>query len=406
MKHLSRLKLPFLSLRRSFLKLLAMTLATLLLGGGFAAAGSAQLAQKGLSPIALGIVSGQQDDTMELMLDRLTTQADVFPNVRLVMLASEEEAREQVQDGTISAALVLPKELISWVNGQGGENPLLIVKDLSSVEYAVFNTIGNSFLRMLTVAQRGVSLALQAYQIAQAPQISYDVVWMGTNLAYLNLAIDQMTRFDDQLVSGPQSLSYGIHTILCICFCFLLLLTPMLHERLSLRKNEPWIRRMGSVGITPWHNALGQLVVCTFGYALLLILFTGGFLLLASVLHETVHISPLLLPAILLGAVFLAGFSLFFANLGTPLFGGLLCGLISILGLITAGGLLPKVLLPTVLQMLSALSPILWLRDVFAASLYNPEMLWEIPALALLLCGAALFAGSFFICRYFGRASR
>ncbi len=403
MKHFSILKLPYLSLRRPFFFMFLMAGIALFLGGLFAAAGSAQLAEKGLAPITLGIVSGEQDQTMERMLEQFTSQADVFPNVRFLFLSSQAEARAQVDDGTISAALVLPKQLVSWVNGRGGENPLLIVKKLSSVEHAVFQTIGKSYLRMLTVAQRGVSLALQAYRLEDSPRVSYDVVWLGTNLAYLNLAVDQMTRFNDQIVSGPQSLSYPIHATLCISFGFLLLLTPLLHEALSISKHRQWIRRMGSVGISLRRHSLLQLAASAAGFALLLSLFSAGFLTFSAALHEEISLSPLLPGAIVLAAVFLALFSFFFANLGSPLFGGLLSALMGIIALITSGGLLPNILLPKFLQSLSVLSPVLWLRDIFAACLNRPGIAWGLPALALFLCNLLLFLGILLICRVYER---
>ncbi len=400
---LNKLYLPYLILRRRILLLFALVFLGALFSGGFAAAGLEKMKEGTYPPVQLGLVSRVENKTVGIILDQLVRSPDLFSHVTLVRLDSTDEAFHQVQSGELSGAIVLPSDFHEWINGRGDAAPTLIVKNPSSMEYAVLKTIGDGLLVMLADAQRGVSLAIQAFEIVRPVGISYDTVWMGANMAFLNIAFNYGDRFEEKVVSGPSSLSYSVHVMLCLCFSFCLLLTPVLQDKLSLSAQASWLRRLGSIGVSPWRYGLGQIVVSMVGYFFILLFVTGFLVSVLFFQGEALVLSPLLLLSLCLSSLFLAAFTFFFGNLGGPVLGGILsCG-ISISSLILAGGLIPKVLLPLGMQKLSFCSPILWLRDLFAASFLKtaPEPL--IPLVALLALTGCLLLGCYCLCRRFGR---
>lgn len=223
-------------------------------------------------------------------------------------------------------------------------------------------------LSMLSDAQRGIMLTLQAVNLTQSDNVSYDSAWQEINLRYFSLAFDQTNRFSEEMVSGPNSFSIASHYIFCISLCFCILTTPIFYRKLSLKRQSAWIFRLQSVGVSPRQYMISQLLSATLVYLLMFLLLSAGYYAVLTLLGEALKITFWIVPTLILTSLFLAGIASFLSNLNNPTLGGFLVSSFALLGLLTAGGLLPLPLLPSFFGRLSKLSPILWLRDLFGAS--------------------------------------
>ena len=385
--------------------LLIMALIILLLGAGVAIAGSAQGAEGQFMPISLAVVADSDDAAAQTILKQVMRAESMFPKVSLELAASEDAAWEMVQNSEVAGALILPSDFYAWMNGDDTNNPRLLVNSLSGIEQAVFSTIGNGMLSMLSDAQRGIALGCQAYGIVSPAHVSYDAVWMGLNIHYFSVAFDQSDRFSEQLISGPESFSTASHYILCICVCFCMLTTPLFYDQLSMERNALWIRRLRGVGVSSVRYGCHQILVTCAGYCGMLLLLTVGIAVVLNGMGEVLQLSGFVLLPIVLGGLYLAALAFCLANAGALILGALLSCLLAFFSLICAGGLIAKVLLPEVLQQFSMLSPVLWLRNLFGRGLLGLEgnLLW---ALLGICCGILLLmALNYLLCQRFQRRS-
>lgn len=397
------LKHQFLYLRRQVLVLILMVLAILILAGGFSAAGSVKMREGNLPPISLSVVAKPEDEMAQMLLKQLSFLPLLFPNIDLIVEDTEEEARSAVSNGELSAALLLPHDFYAWVNGESNENPVLLVDSISGMEHAVFRTIGNSMLSMLSDAQRGIMLTLQAVDFIRPNNLSYDRAWQEINLIYFSTAFDQSDRFLEEVVTGPNSFSIASHYMFCISLCFCILTTPLFYRKLSLKGQGPWIRRLQSIGVSSRRYMLSQLLSTALVYLLMLLLLSSGYFAVLRILGEAPQIALWLVPTLVLASVFLAVVSFFLSNLNNPTLGGVLVSFFALFGLLTAGGLLPLPLLPALFTTISKLSPILWLRDLLGASFLGLGAAPWKPMSALLLLISAIALLLLLQCRQFRR---
>ena len=397
------LRIHFHILRRKLMLLLIMALIILFLGAGVAIASSAQGEEGQFMPISLAVVVDSDDAAAQAILKQVMRSESMFPKVTLELAASEAAAQEMVKNGEVAGALILPSDFYAWMNGDDESNPLLLINSLSGIERAVFSTIGNGMLSMLSDAQRGIDLGCQAYEIASPKHVSYDTVWMGLNIHYFSTAFDQSDRFSEQLVSGPESFSTASHYILCICICFCMLTTPLFYDQLSMERNALWLRRLRGVGVSSVRYGCYQILVTWAGYCVMLSVLTAGIAAVLNGMGESLQLSGFALLPIVLGGLLLAMLAFCLANVGGLILGALISCLLASFSLISAGGLIARVLLPEALQQLGVLSPVLWLRNLFGRGLLGLDghIQW---ALLGLFCGILLLgAVNYFLCCLFQR---
>lgn len=387
-------------LQRSFFVLLAAILVVFSLGGVFAVVISAKMEESSFSSVSLAIAVDPDDTLGQTLLSYAVSSSNLGENISIQVVQSRTQANEMLSSGEVTAVLLIPSDFYGWINGDKTEQPVLVLGTRSGVEYGIFSTIGASLMSILSSAQYGVALTSQAL-VMLPNSVNYYTAWLEINVVYLSMALDQSARFQDVVVTGPDAVPYLCHYVLCICFCLLLLATPLLHGVLSLSRRSQWLRRLRAMGMSAGRYAACQLAAATVVYGILLLLLSACIAILLRAMGQAVALSPLVLPVALVLGFFLAGFTFFFANLGAA--SGIATCLVGLGSLVLAGGLVPTILLPGILSRLEGASPVYWMRGLLSGVFWGRGSGFAGYFLLTLCVGAALWGLSLLQCRRFER---
>lgn len=327
------------------------------------------------SGITLAITAPEGDPVARQLEQVLSGMQDIRKYCEVVALEYPEAVR-QLEQGQISAVLVLPEDFVGGIlNGTNPDVELRVTGERPLEELLTF-WVGQSASRLLAAAQSGIYTVLELYEENSPENLQFQDALISINLRYIGWTMNRQALYRLQQIPVTDQLPLTLHYSLSL-FCWLMLaLAPMFFgiyspERICARK------RFRTVGVGLWQFYMADLSACWLVYGLLFVLLQ---LLLGA------GIGGAMLSG-LAGGLFCAAFGsvccLLTQNSGS-------CGAVSFLGslaaLVLSGGALPPVMMPAFLREQIGLSPITWLRNVMAAaSGYEPE-----PAYAAALALAAL----------------
>lgn len=330
--------------------------------------------------VTLAVTAPEGDGTPRQLERFMEELEDVAQYCRFVAL-DEKEAMEALENGEVTAVLLLPENFIRGV--MWGENPdlRLIVPANRPLESLLLLWVGQSASDILSAFQSGVYAVLERYEANPPPGLDRDQVVFDINLRYISLALNRSGMFRTETVSATQTLPVSLHYALSLTVFFALAAAPVFVPLYG----GNWLRFQRRLRAAGRGAVWGYFSAQAAGTPVLLLL-----LLPALLLAGGGKPSPALLGAALVMALFCCAFCSLCCLL-TGSAGG--CGLLSFgialasLGL--AGGIVPPVLLPAPIRRLSGLSPVTWLRQLAAGAMG----VCQIPASAwigLVLTGAGM----------------
>jgi len=331
------------------------------------------------SGMTLAVVAPEGDSTGRLIEELTLSMRDVSRYATLRSMNFEEAARG-MEDGSVTAILVLPENFVGGV--LYGENPdvVLVVSGDRPLESLLTLWVGQSAADLLTSAQQGIYAVLELYPGAEASDLSWDQVHMAVNMEYIGAALNRQELFRVRELRATGSVEPDRHYTLSLLIFLTMALPPLLMP-LFAGPHMAMRRRLRTLGYGAGVHYGSTLWVCCW------VIF---FMTLGSVWFFT--------DRNLAGGGLLALFGGIYGSVccllcrsasscGALAFG---CG-----GLLTflSGGILPTALLPGFLRSLGALSPVGMLRRLM--NLPVREWLsqgWALPGL-LLWCAGLLCLG-------------
>ncbi len=325
-----------------------------------------------MEELRLAVAAPEGDGTPELLEKLLGRMSDIREYCTFTAMG-EEEARNALERGEVSAVLLLPENFIQAV--QWGENPrvtLLVDETRRPLEALSTLWVGQSAMDLLTAVQTGIYAVLE---VTGGAGLDRDRVVEEINFLYAQSFLNRGGKFAREDMTPTGALPLARHYQLSL-FAFLLLLLPV---ATAVWYQGAWPDSLGRL------RRVGRGWGCGFLSALL-----SAFLVMAVIAGISAAVLGLaagqaLLCALVWGS-FLASYCGLVALLTRSLAG---CGTTSLLlamaSAFVAGGILPTALLPEGVAALGPLSPVSWLRDSMARSLgYGAEgNVWILPVAAV-----------------------
>lgn len=382
--------LPLLALqlrrcRRSALGLLAMAVLALLLAGAVGLGVGGLFAGQGFDGMRLAVATEDDDPRVAAAFD-LLEGTDGLDALAEVLLVTPDEAAALVRSGEISAAVVLPAGF--WASVMSGENlpPTLLVDAARPVEMMLAIELAESATRVLTRAQQAVTFTLKAAEGGLLGEADTDKLVRDINLAYGSWVLGKDSMFRPVTAGGAAGIAPGQRTLLCAALYFACLGTTVLYGFYAFGRQGGWLARYKVAGSRLWRYVASQLL----GGALALLPFLALLLIgirLAG--GADAGFSAAFLPGLVLVCLGLSCFAFLLCNTGGLASAVTLMFMLASLGLVTSGGLIPRVLLPGPLAALVPFSPIGWAGQALAPLFGGPFSPGAVGLLAAACAGLA-----------------
>lgn len=339
------------------------------------------------SGITLAIV-GPEDSSVPAEAEKLLSSMRDVSQYCQVRAMSRQEALERLEDGRITAIMVLPEGFVSGV--MYGTNPdlELIVPDNRPFEALLTLWVAQSASDMLSAVQSGIYAVIDQHNASPASTLTQDEVIAQINLRYINWTLNRQSMFRTTSVSATELLPVGLHYGLSLLGYLVLAVVPFFAPVFSGK----WLHVQKRFRCT--RRSWMGFYLCGIGacFAVFFSLLTAAQLILVKG-----HVIQTLYASAACGlfcAAYTAVCCLVTDNTRN-------CGVLTFPGalvfLFVSGGILPPVLMPPMLQGFMDLSPITWLRNTMAVpggelypdqSMAGTLLLWSV---ILLVIGSLLY---------------
>jgi ABC-2 type transport system permease protein len=310
------------------------------------------------SGITLAIVGPEGSSVAEEAEKLLSTMRDVgqYCEVRAM---SRQEALDSLEQGQITAIMVLPEGFVSGV--MYGTNPdiELIVPDDRPFEALLTLWLGQSASDMLSAVQSGIYAVIDQYNASPDCELESGEVIAQINMRYINWTLNRQGMFRVSSVSATELLPVGLHYALSLLAYLMLAVvpffTPVFSGKWLAAQRRCRCAKRGWLGF--YLCGVGACFVVIFS-----LLAAAQMLLVKGNLAMTLWAS-------VTGGLFCAAYAAVCCLLANTARN---CGVLSfpaaLIFMFLAGGILPPVLMPQRLQEWINASPVAWLRNTMAVS--------------------------------------
>lgn len=308
-----------------------------------------------IGKVQTAIVMEKVDTMTSLMLSVLEGM-DSVKELCDFHYVKEEEASEGLQKGIYQAAILVPEKLLQGIlNGRNPEVKILL-PDTGGVETAILKELTEAGMRNLGTAQAGI-YAIDAYLMEQGMYVSVSEAEKILNKLYLKYGMDREGYFSERTSPVGNGLSiseyYFVSAIVLLLFltgipCATVLKPELIAFRRKMRVN----------GMGDFKQLLAKQIALFCCLELLVFFIILGSFFISSVMEGIAVVS--LMGAIRIVPV-LAAISAYiifcYSFMGTSLGGSMFLFFTSIAFHIAAGGFLPEVFLPSILQKINWFLP-------------------------------------------------
>jgi ABC-2 type transport system permease protein len=336
------------------------------------------------SGINLAITAREGDPVPALLEAFLPGMEDVSQYCQ-VQAMTQAEAAESLQNGDVTAVLVLPDGFIQGVLEGSNPDVELIVSADRPLEAMLTLWVGQSAADLLASVQSAIYGVLELYAQHPVSHLDYGQVVTQINLRFINWTLSRQDMFQIEHLSITHALPIGLHYGFSL-LCFLVLsMAPFfftLFERSWLRSQ----RRLQTAGIRI-SNCWGVSTAACWCLQFI-VLFSGCCLIGKGDFWRCVGACGFI-------SLMSTAFTIFCCNITGHLANcGLLSTLLGLLFMVLSGGILPPVMLPHILRSFMEYSPISWMRNLMGWTAHFPAPSGS-SVLLLLLTSAALLSVSF-----------
>lgn len=316
--------------------------------------------EESIAVMNLGIAGGEEEDELtRRLVSAVTMAADVSEYCSFTAM-TEEEGRAALEEGKLTALLLLPDGFVDSV--LTGENkPVTLLTDgRLPLESWLIGRLGESVSRMLAAAQAGIYTVIDEYDEAGLTDPARIDMIMEVNLEYIGWVTSRNEIYAGVTVSTTGgSLPVKEHYLFSVIAYLPLLCAALVWPAFGGKDLLGWYRRLKSAGVLPGAGAAGGILA-------------SGLVLLPLVLLPLLLLGGEGLPMLgsaLLTALAAAAFCACCCSLTSSAGGAaLLSFLLGTVMLVLTGGILPAALLPKGLRLGGEWMPLGWMRDVLSAA--------------------------------------
>lgn len=376
--------------RKHILTLLCMAVVALVFSAATAFAAQNMLAQKDYAGITVAVASEEDNEALDIIVSLVAQVPDVAGSAE-ICYTTPQQAFAMVQNGSATAALVLPQGFLASVYAGEVLPPRLVVDPSRPLEAALLLQMAQSAVRMISSVEQGINFAVEVYDASGAQQPTLSAATLDVAVSYFSWVMAASNLYRAHEVSATGTLSVLQHYLLSALFYFTALALPVLYPLYAFGRQRGWLARLRGAGLPVPLYALSQLCVGAAPIAAMLCVLCAG-----AGLAGQGGFALALVPGVLLCAAFLSCWGFLCCNAGGVLPATGLNFLLFTVALLLSGGLIPLALLPPAFARAAAFSPITWMRGtlspLYGAPLTAGSLLPLSVATALLLGGCLLVA--------------
>lgn len=332
--------------------------------------------------IQIGIVLPKKDVLAEKVMYILGEMDSVQSICDMQYVDSVEQGRREMEQGRLSALLVVPDHMIEGIIDGTNTPATIIFPKSTGIEAAVFKELADSGAGILGIAQAAIyaadNLCVRHGMTDRIYQVNADL-----NKMFLNYSLPRHSYFNNYQVSATGDISalefYGISA-----FVMFLLLCGIPASMIVKRKDKILRQKLEMMGIGSWKQTLASILSVS------LLLLLAAFLTVGGVCASGyLKWSLQLLAVILLVCLAAASMIVFIYELGGNRMAGVMGIFLCTVGMMfLAGGIVPSVFLPDRVAVIAEYLPASWMMDSVRLLLTSALTPW---ALLKLLLGTALF---------------
>lgn len=314
--------------------------------------------------LRIGYVA-EEDILTKLLVSYVAGMDSVDKWCRFVSV-TEEEGREELQEGKLAALLILPENVVDEILTGSNAPATLILPEQSSALGVVFEELADAGIRMLSVAQGEIYAAYELANVLELNTEQLQAACDAINAYNIDLFMNREAYFEVNKVSvtGNEEtvVYYGSALV-----AFWLFLSGILFGSYIKHGEQEQLLMWKRLGVSPVMQVSGRILITTMLLVMMLLPLSGLWVL--PWLRE--KLIPVLtwqsFFAILLAVVCIAAYDMLLYQLSEQHRTAIVVvGLFAVLQSYIAGYLIPTVLLPQVVQKLSAFVPASYVRQAFS----------------------------------------
>ena len=316
------------------------------------------------SRLKIGYVA-EEDMLTKLLVSYVSGMDSVNELCRFVSV-TEEEGREELQEGKLAALLILPENVIDEIlTGSNAPATLLLPKQNSALGI-VFEELADAGIRMLSFAQGEIYTVYELANILELNEEQFQSACDVINAYNIELFMKRESWFHTQKVSvtgnEETAVYYG-----SVFAAFWLLLGGVLFGSYIKHGEQEQLLVWKRLGVSPMIQVAGRVLVTAMLLVMMLFPLSGLWILpwFREKLIPVFTWQSLLV--ILLSVICIAAYDMLLYQLSEEHRTAIVAvGIFAVLQGYLSGYLVPKVLLPQVVQELAVFLPTSYIRQAFS----------------------------------------
>lgn len=339
--------------------------------------------------VKVGVTASGEDKMVSALVTYVEHMNDIASSCEFTTV-NEEDGREQLEQGEISALIVIPEGILSRIYKNENVNVRVYLPQNPTLESGLIREFSEACASLVLSAKSG---DYTAYELYQRYGISGDKrqVVRDMNIGYISFAMLQEKLFANEIVAGEDGMSDGNRFFVAGLTCLLLLLGI---PAAGLRKRTPVVLEMQlqRKGVTCIFQQLvmtGLLTAC---------MYVSGVIALVVAYIYTGLEQGLVLSMLCLLPVCFAVASLFqflYSCGGGTVGTVLVIFLLAVFLVFMPGGIFPPYILPSEIVCLGQILPGGLMMKIFWRCMWQNKMGWE--CLFIFLYGISFFLLSIWI---------
>lgn len=339
--------------------------------------------------IQAAIVDHDQTFETKSLINQLSEEKRMKRALQLDPMTSKE-ALEAFERGDIVGIMTIPKGFTTSLRVGENEPIAVMTNQDKPLDSTMLTVLLESGAKYISASQSAVN-AVYDLHIKQLPEDERNQKLQEAIVTFTLFALDRNEAFEEEGVISGASVGWKTHAIIAIVFIFIVFFTILYQALDGDTHSTSMSRRWRMVNITFMH----QVVVKQLKWWLILFVMLEASMGIIALMGLPVYYSLGLHFGLFLVALWLSGFAACLYGLnGQASIRSLILASISIIGLISAGAIVPEIYLPDWLYQKE--TPFAFSYDVFRMAFV--EQRESIPYRGLALWGLAfsslaLFAG-------------
>ena len=291
---------------------------------------------------------------------------EIKESYNIIKVETEQEGVDLVGDESAYALVILPENFIKNLFSGREASPKIIKSPTPSVHSSISNELMNIVVKGMQDTQSGIYTASD-FTYAQFGELDEKFV-LDSNYAFVKEIMFRSRWFKVTDLSFEKVLPINIHYALALAVFFMLISSAIFYSELNIGRDFLVLKQLRSVSNEHHYLRLSQVLIVFLLYFSILIAITIGlggkvtFISVLSIINATI--------------LFMATQLLIFSIFSQYITAMLINIVLQVINLFIAGGIIPTLFLPEIVQRFSFLSPIRNIIDLVAAGFVDLDKLW------------------------------